>query len=207
MPMSDKINPLRYPTLYRYIASLPQGIASYPQMQTLADVPASIRLRFPNILQKEDLPADLTAALKLPWLSRTWIPEVHFMALNALVRDVIYKNDSGYLQFCFDTMKESFNSPLMRTMMLFVSPNLLAMNFEKKWNLYKRGSVISSQVTSPTSRLITLKYPERIYLPCMLAGFGKSIEAGLACTRVASQEVITQPVSDTECQYVTRWVL
>lgn len=205
--MNDRVNPIRYPTLYRYIASLPQGIDSYPDMKALADVPAAIRIQFPHLVKKDDLPPAIVAALTAPWYSGTWIPEVHFMALNALVRDVIYKNDSGYLQFCFDTMKASFTGPVMKAVMLFVSPTMLAIGIEKRWGAYKRGSVMTSQVTSATSRTLVLKYPERLYLPCMLAGFGKSIEAGLACTHISGQSVETCIVSDTECHFFTQWTL
>ena len=206
MPPPIPINPVRYPTLFRYVNGLPQGLDSYPDVQSSAEVAESIRQRFGAALVRDDLPDFIKDAMGMPWKRGTWIPEAHFMTLNALVRDVIYRNDEGYLQFCFDTMKAAYSSHLMRSVMFVMAPSVLALATEKRWSTFKRGVALKTLKSMPDGRLLSMTYPPRLYLTCMLDGVAKSIEAALSCTRAKQYSVITNVISDTECQFLISWI-
>lgn len=199
------INPVRYPTLYRYLSGLPQGIDSYPDIQSTAEVAASIRATFGAELLRDDLPDYVKTAMAGVWHKTDWIPEVHFMTLNALVRDIVCRNDEKYYQFCFDTMKAAFSSPLMRSLMYVMSPSVLALATEKRWGKFKRGSVMKTIQSTSDGRVLQLTYPEKLYLDCMLGGFMKSIEAACRCTRVTSTEIEMKIISPTETHFTISW--
>ena len=196
---------MRYPTLYMYLVKLPDGMASYPEVQTLADLPIMVRQRWPDLIKRDDLPADVIAAISVPWKEGEWIADVNFMVLNALVRDVIYRNDEGYLQFCYDTMKASFSSTLMRAVMHFVSPSLLLMSAAKRWSMLKRGSTFRTIKIEKSRLYASLTYPPDMYHRCMLQGFGKSFEAAINCTKAKNATVEVEFVSHTECRYMMTW--
>lgn len=203
--LDTTINPVRYPTLYRYLSGLPQGINSYPEYQVVSEFAVAIRKKYQAELQRDDLPNAVKDAMSGDWSKNQWLPEVHFMTLNALVRDIICRSDEKYLQFCFDTMKESYSSPLMRSLMFVMSPAVLALATEKRWSKYRRGVTMKSLQSSANGRVLQMIYPERLYLDCMIGGMGKSIGAALCCTRVKSYEVELKTVSATETQFIVSW--
>jgi hypothetical protein len=203
--MPDPINPVRYPTLYRYHVNLPEGLNSYPAAQCTAEVADAPRKKFGDALKRDDLPADVKKMLETPWPRGSWQPEVHFMTVMALVRDIIYKNDEKYLQYIFEGMLEHFNNPLKRSLVYVMSPSVLAMVIEQRWRAYKRGIGLKCIKSTPTGRTLQLTYPAKIYLPSMLDGIARSLEAGLSCTKIKSVGSTIHIISDQECEISFSW--
>lgn len=196
---------MRYPTLYMYLVRLPDSVASYPEVQTLSDLPLIVKQRWPDLVDRSDLPPDVVAAIQAPLKPGQWVSEVVFMTLNALVRDIIYRNDEGYLQFCYDTMKSNYESAFMRAVMHFFSPSLLAMSGSKRWAMLKKGTTITTLSHEKTKLSVSLTYPPNMYHKCMLEGFAKSFQAGIDCTRARNCIVHTLPKNTTECRFDIHW--
>lgn len=205
MPTSLLINPMRYPTLYMYMVNLPHGLASYPEAQTHGEVAIRVRDRFPNLAIKGDLPAEIVAAIEAPWQPNDWVSEVSFMTLAALVRDVIFRDDEKYLQFCYDSAKETFSSNLMRAVMHFVSPSLLMLGATKKWALIKKGTTLKVIKQEKHDMYISLSFPEGLYHKSMLSGFAEGFKAAINCTKAQNTVVVTEFTSRTECRYKGTW--
>lgn len=203
--MDKRIHPMKYPTLYMYMSGLPDGIASYPQAQTRVDIGAQARSRWPDLADRPDIPQDIREAIQRPWVDGEWISEVVFMAYHALIRDVIYRDDTLFQQFCYDVSKESFSTPIMRAMMHFVSPALLVMGASKRWAMMKRGSELKAIKSAKDNLTVRLTYPPNLYHRCMLEGFSQSFRAGINCTRVTSCSVDVQPISEKECHFHAKW--
>lgn len=196
---------MRYPTLYMYMVNLPHGVASYPEAQSQAEMAISLRKRFPNLGVKGDLPPEIQAAIEAPWRPQEWVSEVTFMIMHALVRDVIYRNDEGFLQFCYDMAKETFSGPIMRSVMHFVSPSLLMLGATKKWPLLKRGTSLTVIKQEKNRMHISLTYPKGLYHKSMLHGIGQSFKAAIECTKAQDTVVTPEFPSQTEVRYVGSW--
>lgn len=203
--MDKRIHPLRYPTLYMYIARLPRGLDSYPEAQTRADMAVAVQKRWPTLADRSDLPEDVKAPLLRPWVEGEWISETVFMAYHALIRDVIFRDDDLFKKFCYDVAVESFSSTIMRAVMHFVSPALLVMGASKRWTMMKRGTELVAVKSSKESLAVKLTYPPNMYHRCMLDGFAESFRAGINCTRVNSCSVVARPVSELECHFDAQW--
>jgi hypothetical protein len=204
--MADLINPVRYPTLYRYHANLPQGLDSYPTILSSAGVADAPRHFFGDQLKRDDLPEGVKALLARPWPKNTWVPEVHFMTIMALVRDIIHRSDEKYLQYIYDAMRQQFSGPLMRSVMFVVSPAVLGLATERNWNAFKKGVPMKTLSSTPQGKVLGITYPPKLYLPSMLEGIGKSIEAAMSCTRATTFAVKTEIISDQECHFIASWV-
>lgn len=203
--MQPPVHPMRFPTLYMYLLRLPNGIQSHPQVKTLADVALLVRGRWPELPNHPDLPPDLRAALSAPWQKGEWVQETVFMALTALVRDIIYKDDEKYLQFCYDTSKEAYAGPVMRRLMHLVSPSLVVIGASKRWESFKQGTTFRTKNGKQESTTVVLTYPDHLYVRCMLEGFGKSLHAAIDCTKVSETSVQARIISPTECHYSIAW--
>lgn len=202
---SHPINPMRYPTLYMYMVNLPQGVESYPEAKTQGELAVRLRERFPNLGAKGDLPPDVMAAIGAPWRANEWVPEVSFMILHALIRDVVYRNDEGFLQLCYEMAKETFAGTMMRALMHFVSPSLLVMGATKRWPLLKQGTTLKAIKQEKNSLNMSLTYPKNLYHRSMLDGFAQSFKAAIDCTKAQNTSVQPNYFSPTECRYKVTW--
>lgn len=201
------ISPVRYPTLYRYLSGLPHGMDSYPTVLSAAAVADAPRQKFGDALKRDDLPEPIKKMLDTPWKKGTWIPEVHFMCVMALVRDVVHKSDEKYQQYIFEGMKEQYSGPLMRSVMFVLSPYVLCLTVEKRWGAFKRGVPMKSVQSDKDSCSMVITYPPRLYVVAMLEGMAKSFEAALSCTRVKAYSVKAKIISDEECHFVATWTI
>ena len=163
--------------------------------------------KYPQICEREDLPRDIRDVVRSNFSAQQWIPEVHFMLLNALVRDIYFKDDENYGKFCFETMKESYSGPFMRSVMYVMSPSVLALASEKRWSSYKRGVSLKCVSSSSEGRVLSLVFPRGLYLESMLLGMAKSIEAAISCTRAKTYATTYTVVNPQECVFTIHWTM
>lgn len=187
------------------MVKLPHGVQSYPEVTTLGELALRLREKFPDLSARSDLPPDLVEAIQAPWKPDDWVPEVSFMILHALARDVIFRDDEKFQQFCYDMAKESFSGKLVRAVMHFVSPTLLLMSAAKRWSLFKKGAPMKILKMEKNRIYVSLTYPPNMYHRSMLNGFAYSYKAAIDGTKAKNSRVEPEVISLTECRFNATW--
>ena len=203
--MTLKIHPIRYPTAFAYLSSLPAGLLSYPEMRSSSQLALDTRKRWPDLHRRDDLPADVQAALGAPWPAGSWVSEVAFMLQTALVRDVIYRNDEAYLRFCYEATADNLSGLTARALLFFASPKMTILGCRRHWSSLKVGSELTSIGGGKSDHELGLRYPAGAYIGCMLQGFGQSFLAAIAASGATRPQIDVKTVSREECRFYLRW--
>lgn len=203
--MPATINPIRYPTVYAYLSRLPAGLASFPDITCSVDMPLIIRTQFPDMHRKDDLPADVQQALSTDWQKKGRVPEAVFMLQNALVRDVVCRDDDKYLAFCYETTAQAFQGLIVRSLLFFISPKVAALGASRYWRLFKEGTTLTSIGGGKTDHTLALTHPEGLYLKCMLEGIGRSFLAAIDAAGAKNGTLQVQFKSFTTTHFVLSW--
>ncbi|MBC8070181.1 MAG: hypothetical protein IAG13_17740 [Deltaproteobacteria bacterium] len=130
-----------HPRLAAYLAGLPDGLASWPEIRAKGSmVRAALRVR-PIALepQAEVLPR-LRELIEHPPLDSMWMTEVEYCALSLLVADLHDLDDAGFCRFWYDVMSSLVRSRLYSVMLRWVSAPTLLRSTAARWGTFHRGT-------------------------------------------------------------------
>jgi len=191
-----------YPTLERYLAALPNGLASYPDVVAKAAV---LRDTLSEGTPPE-LPPELERWRVDPPGVSAWIPEVHFNALMTAIWDHRFAPDRArYDRWVHDRNLRLLGTPLYRVLFMVVSPERLLIGAEKRWSAFRRGSSLRVLERDRHSAAIALSYPPHLQTELSVGGLGSALRAALELAGAKKVVVESGPLGETETRYQARW--
>src|SRR5688572_12144500 len=95
------IDPKRFPALSQYVASLPQGLSSYPEAQSKGILLKSAIAPHYFHATWKDLPTELVGVMKRPPLVTSWVSTVLTDSVFCIVADTFYPTDEAMLQWSY----------------------------------------------------------------------------------------------------------
>lgn len=150
------------PHLSAFLAKLPDGLASFPEVRAKASLYRSILDEFPPDAD-EHLPGPLRERLLMPVPVSAWIPEVHSHAMVLALRDLRFDSDAAFVDFCYQRQKTLFEGRLYRIMLALASPALLFRTAALRWTLFHRGTTLEVQQRSSTEARICVRHPPQMW--------------------------------------------
>ncbi|MEM6292397.1 MAG: hypothetical protein AAGA54_14075 [Myxococcota bacterium] len=127
------------PHLQAYLALLPDGLDSYPDVKTKASLYRSITERRP-LPDYPSLPAPLRTLAQNPVPVSAWIPTVHHHALTLASRDLSCRDDDDFRGFCHERQRALFDGPLYSVMLAITKPRTLLRSAARRWTSFHRGT-------------------------------------------------------------------
>lgn len=179
--MTD-VDPARFPRVARYLAQLPDGLASYPA----CTAKTSIYLAALEDHPVKPRPGTLPAALESLLVDRTApglrVSEVVNNALHLAIADAHFaSSDDDFVAYAYAANKRLFESRLYRVLMWVASPRMVLKGAHSRWYSFHKGTDISLKHTAHSAN-ITLTYPPRLHdglmLRCFAVAFKAAAEAG-----------------------------
>ncbi len=134
-----------FPTLDRYLGSLPDGLESYPDVCTKGAVLRAVISDAPSPLDRHALPPALAERVRELPSATDWVPEVHLFGLQACIFDACFRDGGGIAAFedwSYRRNMRMFRSSLYRVLFKVVSPERLFVGVANRWSAFRRGSVI-----------------------------------------------------------------
>jgi len=167
-----------------YLASLPNGLDSYPDALANIDVYENHRRRLAQHTERQSLPGPLGDVIF--GSPKGWVSDVAGTCLPLLLRDVVFDDDAALMAFTQEGMAQLYSNPLYRTLMRVLSPSLILMGAARRWGTFRRGSSLAAQPLADTpgrrNYELTLTYPPGLYPPLLLdtvtVAFRTSVETG-----------------------------
>jgi hypothetical protein len=199
-PLEVTLDPARLPNAARYLASLPQGLRSFPDCK-VRDITAELYANAFNALAGEPgLPtpvADLLGGIA----SGPWYPEVVFQVAHLVVRDRVFDDDAKFFEWIFNANALVFDRPILRNLMRLVSPTLVVLGATKRWAAFHAGSELTAERVVATGdrgqTLAHLRYPTGLFSPVFLLGLEQVFMAALLASRARDPQVKLGRVEDT----------
>jgi hypothetical protein len=202
------LDPIRLPETCKYLASLPQGVQSFPKC-TVRDVAVAAYVRDFSALAAEPGLPEPVAELLRGGLRATWLPETVFQVVNVVVRELAFSDDASFFTWIFNANAELFDKPLLRSLMRLLSPMLIVIGAGKRWGTFHQGSeLVPGRVSRSGDREETtarLRYPSGLFAPTFLAGLEHAFLAALIASRARDPRVELGAVGPAEAEYRVDW--
>jgi hypothetical protein len=200
--------PTGLPRVDAYLASLPDGLASYPDIVQKASVYREFIRFLPTSAAAGKLPAPVEALLTKPVPASAWVPEVHVTTLFLGIVDTGFTKDEEFIARALIANKELLTGPLYRLLMMVASPAYLARNAEARWNTFHRGIKMVTESLpegKSGSAQFRLEYPKKL-LPDLLArSYTTAFQAALEAAGARGVVVEVVRYDDEACTFKCTW--
>lgn len=152
--------PPHYARLGRYIAQLPEGLASFPECEAKASVHR--RVVDYSGLALTGLPPELQRLIDEPPTHSTWIPQCQSLALLLATLDAVNLDQEAEVKWIRKASTHVFSSPMYRILMWAATPRTLFKGAHMRWSAFFRGSNLEAEVGDGQA-YITLCSPEALF--------------------------------------------
>ena len=188
-----------------YLASLPRGLASYPECMFKGES-LDAWLRQTPTHDVADLVSPQVAALldgdrPVP----TWVPEVHANVLYLAIRDVHFADDAAYLAHARESNRAVLDTPVNRLVFWATSPRAILRSAGLRWGTLHRGTAIQVRAARDSSVEIGLSFPRGLFPELVLRANGSGIAVALENTGARDVEVHLREVEPTRALFAARW--
>lgn len=191
-----------------YLASLPNGLASYPDIVQKASVYREFIRFLPTGKLLGKLPEPVEALLTKPRSASAWVCKVHTTALMLGLAETAFAGDEDFVARCLVANKELLTGPLYRLLMMVASPAYLAKNSETRWNTFHRGvkMVTESLPEGKTGTVrLRLEYPKKLIPDLLARSYTTAFQAALEAAGARGVAVEVVRYDDEACTFKCTW--
>jgi hypothetical protein len=200
------VDPDKFPGLAKFLAGLPAGLDSYPELKAKASM-------YRNICDERPIPAaDLGTLPEVlvrlqdnPSPVSSWIPEVHSQAWMIAVYDRCFDDMDAFGAFTYRQGKALLEGPLYAIAFKIASPKLLLRSATLRWGAFHRGAGIEVSGTGRDFVDVLVQHPAGTYGAVVMRGICEGFRAALdICTGGGATFEVTD-ASPTDTRVTLRW--
>lgn len=184
--MSNSVDAARLPIAARYLAGLPNQFDSHPDCLAHTESIDYLRETQPDLVKLVQLPEPARRVFTRED-KREWVPEVATTFLFLAVRDLKFKNDQDWINWCGESATKLYAKPWAKVLMFVLSPTLIVMGAAKRWSAFHRGSVLTTEgARHEGNRVVvraTLTFGPGLFDDVTLRRFAKAYEAALVAIK------------------------
>jgi hypothetical protein len=196
--------------LEKYLATLPNGIDSYPECKVVANAFLDAGTSFPSIATDPDIPAVIRAAASGS-STEMWVPDVAGNVAMLLIREKSFSSDRDFLAwFREEVAGRVFTRPMFRALFRLVSPSLAFMGAARRWSGIRQGTSLAAAAVQTVGKSrrgqLTLTTPPNLFSDPVL--YGRHGEGFLKVLKLAGAQHLDQAIrveSPTTIHYEYVW--
>lgn len=189
------IDAARFPATAAYLASLPQGAASYPAHLAKASLYRKALEDRPLRDVRGALPAELVTLIENPVPFSSWISQAAWRGVMRAIYDTHFHDEARYRAWIYRSNRAMFDSTMYKIMMSVVSPGVLLRGAELRWETFHRGVPLQVVRVGDRAASITMRYPAPLLdafdLHVHSEAFRAAIDAAGARDSTVNAELVT----------------
>lgn len=148
-----------------YLASLPGGLAAYPECCSKSSVWKNI-LAYTDVGGLADkLPEELAALVDPTTAYGTWFPAAHSFAGHLLLRDCLFPTDEAMYEHFRYVDRRLLSGPLYRVLFAVTSPQMIVHASDRRFGALFKGISFHTEGEGAKQVRITLGYPPSVMPP------------------------------------------
>ncbi len=197
-----------FPSLESYLARLPNGLESYPEMGAKASLVRQIIADSPFPLASAGLPPALDALVRSPPLAHDWVHEVEFWALSLCIYDRAFAGHGGirlYDAWSYARNRQLLGGPLYRILFAVLSPERLFAGAAQRYATFHRGTVMSDFQGSKGRAAFRLTTPPDVLPELAHVVLAAAFRAVLDVTGAQGCEVKAHAASPQVVEFMATW--
>lgn len=172
-----------FPAASAYLASLPDGLDSFPDCTARPETYEGVHQSFPQDRIPPGLPESIQTFLRGE--QKGWQPEVVPLVTYVMLSDVMGRD--GFLQWTRDDASRLFQRGFIRHLMKLVSPTLVALGAASRWKTLRRGTaIVAEPVKTEADRHYTtsrVTSPHGLYPEIFAHGLTQALGAAVSGAR------------------------
>ncbi len=195
------------PRLERYLASLPDGWASFPECMAKATLVHGALAMVPERVRSR-LPAPLLARTAEPPLPTAWAPEVEMIAMVHAAVDLRGPGGEAALwdeiaQANVALFQRREYQPLLRA----GDPGRAIEHVSRSWHLFHRGTTFEALESAPGRAVLVHAYPPPLFPAVALRLRRASLEGVLLACGAQRTAVAQEALEPGRTRYVATWAI
>ena len=198
-----------FPTLDSYLARLPHGVASYPQLTAKGSVLRAILVDPPCALGPGlGLEPRVEELVRAPPPATDWLTEVELWSLSLSIYDMAFAGPAGpaaYDAWTYARNRALLGGPLYRILFAVASPDRLFSGIAKRYAAFHRGTVISKLETSRGFGGFALMTPPHVLPALAHVALCSAFRAGLDLCGGKDSKVEVTVESPEVAQFSATW--
>lgn len=151
--------------LERYLARLPNGVDSYPDVVVKASTFTACIADKPLHVRRGQVPAPIEKLILMPPLVSAWVPEVHMISIFKLIGDHHFEGRGGteaFLEWVYDQNRKLLGGKLYRALFWLLNPEAVFRGVEQRWGTFRRGTSLSIVQRSARHAIFEFRYPRHL---------------------------------------------
>lgn len=162
MGSTDSFDHERYPKLTEYLASLPDGLASYPECKAKGTLIKSIIEGQLADDLTDGAPVELANVIRNPPTFNQWVPATWSDALFYLVVDRKYPTEEAMIDWCYKRTLKMGQSAMYRALVRAAGPKALLKMGAKVHDMFQRGTTLRVELGAKEAELF-LEHPPYLH--------------------------------------------
>lgn len=195
--------------LERYLARLPDGVDSYPEVVVKASTFTAAMADKPLPIVRGKLPAPIEKLILNPPLVSAWIPEVHMVCIFKMIGDYHFDGRGGtpaFLEWVYDQNMKLLGGKLYRALFFFLSVEHVFRGVEQRWSAFRRGTTLNAISRSNRHAIFEFRYPRYLLDDEGLLAIGTALRAAGEVAGAKSTSVQLVDVAPTYGHVRLDWV-
>ena len=191
--------------LDRWLAGVPRGLDSYPEVRAKGALLRNVLEGQPLSELVGRLPAPLRVHVEEPPLAGDWVPEAHLAGLILSIADLRRLTDGELRAWIRERNRALFRSPAYKILMAVVSPGAMLRSAARRWEYWHRGTSLEVEGVADDGVRAVLRFPPGLFDGTMLCVFAGAFAAALEVARAADPEVTVVSEGLDRATFLARW--
>jgi hypothetical protein len=189
-----------------YLARLPRGIDSFPEVTGKASVVRSFIESTPlTDLAFDAVPDPVAQLLRAPPPHSSWVSEVLMMSTLYALVDHRRLSGATIERWLYEQNRKLFDTRMYRALVALAGPSLLMRGTQLRWNAFHRGSTLELVDGTDHGMSLILRFPQWVFDETLLIGFGTGIRAALELSRAPNATVCLVEHTPRSARFQGRW--
>ncbi|MBL8910427.1 MAG: protein kinase [Archangium sp.] len=204
-PGTPPAGSLKTPHLDQYLAGLPNGFESYPQMQQKGSIVHSFLDGVPIHQHLAGLPAPVAELARRPPPPSAWISEVQAFGLFLACADLCFPNSDAWVEFAYRANKKIIEGPLYAMLFRMLGVKRIVKVVAGRWDQFHRGTSLSVVKFDEHEGLLRLEGPPNGTPLVVAQAHGTAVRATVEIVGAKNVSVKCTASSPTTFDYVCTW--
>jgi hypothetical protein len=194
--------------LDRYLARLPNGADSYPDVLVKASTFTAAFADKPVPIQPDRVPLPIARLITEPPPINAWVSEVQMVGIFKLIGDYHFEGRGGtpaFLQWVYEQNRKLLGGRVYRTLFSLLTPETLFRGVQHRWGAFRRGTELVIVDRSFRHALLELRYRSYLLDDEGLLAIGAAFRAVAEATGAKDNEVELVDVTPTRGRLRVTW--
>ncbi|HRI66450.1 MAG TPA: hypothetical protein PK156_19510 [Polyangium sp.] len=195
--------------LERYLARLPDGADSYPDVVVKASTFTAAFADKPVPIKPGQVPAPIEKLIRNPPFVSAWVPEVQMVAIFKMIGDYHFEGRGGtpaFLEWVYTQNQQLLGGKLYRALFWFLSPETVFRGVEQRWGAFRRGTSLTIVQRSDRNAVFEFRYPRHLLDDEGLLAIGTALRVAGEAAGAKSTTIDLVNVTPTSGHVRLHWV-